>query len=119
MKLLEKARKLNRLMQNGESVKYKEVALLLRNLISSNVYVIDVKGTILGYGLLDEFECDVMRDMVLANQCFPDKYMEEKLSPISVIKTKCVPLLIPKSVCTGKNVLPSCRSTAMANALRP
>ena len=47
MKLLEKARKLNRLMQNGERVKYKEVALLLKNLISSNVYVIDVNGTIL------------------------------------------------------------------------
>ena len=76
MKLLEKARKLNRLMQNGERVKYKEVALLLRNLISSNVYVIDVKGMVLGYGLLDEFECDVMRDMVLADQRFPGKYME-------------------------------------------
>lgn len=76
MKLLEKARKLNRLMQNGERVKYKEVALLLKNLISSNVYVIDVNGTILGYSLLDEFECDVMRDMVLADQRFPEKYME-------------------------------------------
>ena len=76
MKLLEKARKLNRLMQNGERVKYKEVALLLKNLISSNVYVIDVNGTILGYSLLDEFECGVMRDMVLADQRFPEKYME-------------------------------------------
>ena len=76
MKLLEKARILNRLMQNGERVKYKEVALLLRNLISSNVYVIDVDGKIMGYGLLDEFECDVMRDMVLADQRFPEKYME-------------------------------------------
>ena len=76
MKLLEKARKLNKLMQNGERVKYKEVALLLRNLIASNVYVIDVEGTILGYGLLDDFECNVMRDMVLADQRFPEKYME-------------------------------------------
>ena len=30
----------------------------------------------MGYGLLDEFECDVMRDMVLVNQRFPEKYME-------------------------------------------
>lgn len=75
MKLLEKARKLNKLMQNGERVKYKEVALLLRSLISSNVYVIDVKGNILGYGLQDEFECDVMRDLVLQNNRFPEKYM--------------------------------------------
>ena len=76
MKLLEKARKLNKLMQNGERVKFKEVASLLRNLIASNVYVIDVDGTILGYGLLDEFECSVMRDMVLANKRFPETYME-------------------------------------------
>ena len=76
MKLLDKARKLNKLMQNGERVKFKEVALLLKNLIASNVYVIDVDGIIMGYGLLDDFECDVMRDMVLANQRFPGKYME-------------------------------------------
>ena len=63
-------------MQNGERVKFKEVALLLKNLIASNVYVIDVDGTVMGFGLLDDFECDVMRDMVLANQRFPEKYME-------------------------------------------
>ena len=95
MKLLEKARKLNRLMQNGERVKFKEVALLLRNLITSNVYVIDVEGTILGYGLLDEFECPVMRDVVLADQRFPKKYMEfvnettETNSNISHKERKC------------------------------
>lgn len=76
MKLLEKARKLNKLMQNGERVKYKEVVLLLRNLISSNVYVIDVEGNVLGYGLQDNFECDVMRDLVLEGQRFPETYME-------------------------------------------
>ena len=97
MKLLEKARILNRLMQNGERVKYKEVALLLRNLISSNVYVIDIDGKIMGYGLLDEFECDVMRDMVLVNQRFPEKYMEfvkettETNSNISHKEQKCSP----------------------------
>ena len=76
MKLLDKARKLNKLMQNGERVKFKEVALLLKSLISSNVYVIDVNGAVLGYGLLDEFECEVMRDMVLAEQQFPEPYMD-------------------------------------------
>ena len=95
MKLLDKARKLNKLMQNGERVKYKEVALLLKNLIASNVYVIDVEGAILGYGLQDEFECDVMRDLVLEGQCFPPKYMElvkettETLSNISHKEHKC------------------------------
>lgn len=95
MKLLEKARKLNRLMQNGEVVKFREVALLLENLISSNVYVIDVDGTILGYGLQDGFECDIMRDMVLEGQCFPPKYMNlvkdttETLSNISHKEHMC------------------------------
>jgi len=76
MKLLEKARKLNKLMQNGERVKFREVALLLKNLILSNVYVIDVSGSVMGYSLIDEFECDVMRDLVLKDQRFPDKYMD-------------------------------------------
>lgn len=95
MKLLEKARKLNKLMQNGDRVKYKEVALLLRSLISSNVYVIDVEGNVLGYGLQDDFECDVMRDLVLQGQHFPESYMEfvkdtgETLSNISHKEHKC------------------------------
>ena len=76
MKLLEKARKLNKLMQNGERVKYKEIAMLLRDLISSNVYVIDVEGNVIGYGLQAGFECDIMYDFIVQGKCFPEKYME-------------------------------------------
>lgn len=76
MKLLEKARKLNKLMQNGDKVKFKEVAVQLKDLINSNTYVVSADGAVLGYALQDKFECDIIRDLVLANHEFPENYME-------------------------------------------
>lgn len=76
MKLLEKTRKLNKLMQNGDKVKFKEIAALLTDLINSNTYVIDVDGMVRGYALQDKFECDIIRKLVLTNQKLPEKYME-------------------------------------------
>ena len=74
--LLEKARKLNSLMQRGGKVSFNEVADLLRDLTSCNTYVVANDGTVLGYGLQDGFECDVMRGLVLDNMKFPHPYME-------------------------------------------
>lgn len=76
MKLLEKARKLNKLMQNGEKVKYRDVAELLKDLICCNTYVIDAEGTVRGYALEDKFECDIIREVILEAQRFPEEYME-------------------------------------------
>lgn len=76
MKLLEKARKLNKLVQNGERVKYRDVAELLKELIHCNTYVIDTEGAVRGYALQDRFECEIIRDMVLEKHRFPAEYMD-------------------------------------------
>ena len=63
-------------MQRGGKVSFNEVADLLRDLTSCNTYVVANDGNVLGYGLQDGFECDVMRGLVLDNMKFPHPYME-------------------------------------------
>ena len=50
MTLLEKTRKINRLLQqaNGKAVNFKEMATALQLVIGANVYIISRRGKLLG-----------------------------------------------------------------------
>ncbi|HEY3426155.1 MAG TPA: GTP-sensing pleiotropic transcriptional regulator CodY, partial [Negativicutes bacterium] len=63
--LLERTRKINKLLQKSEKVEYEEMSRVLSNVISANVYIVGRNGIIKGYALQDDFECDIMRDRVL------------------------------------------------------
>ena len=76
MELLEKTRKINRLLQKGDKVEYNEVAHLLRDVIEANTYIVGSKGEVKGYALIHEFECDIMREQVLDTKTFPDDYLD-------------------------------------------
>ena len=76
MELLEKTRKINRLLQKGDKVEYNEVAQLLRDVIEANTYIVGSKGEVKGYALIHEFECDIMREQVLDTKTFPDDYLD-------------------------------------------
>ena len=95
MKLLDKTRKINHLLQQGEKVEFDVVAKLLQNLVNANVYIINTKGDIKGYALQDKFECDIMREQVLAHMHFPAGYMNfamgssETISNISHTEHDC------------------------------
>ena len=71
MELLEKTRKINKLLQRGEKVEFNAIARLLKDVIVANVYIVGRKGGIKGYALLDDFECDIMREQVLDVKRFP------------------------------------------------
>lgn len=75
MELLEKTRKINRLLQKGDKVEFKPIAELLRDVIEANTYIVDSKGFVKGYALIREFECDIMREKVLDDNTFPDDYL--------------------------------------------
>lgn len=75
MKLLEKTRKINRLLQKSDKVVYDEVAQLLKDIIQANTYIVDADGTVKGYALIHEFECDIMREQVLNTKTFPEDYL--------------------------------------------
>lgn len=76
--MLEKIRRINKILQQsaGQRVDFKEVAAVLKNVIQANIYITDHEGKILGFAMLDEFECDLMRDGVLSSGVFPGDYNE-------------------------------------------
>lgn len=74
--LLERTRKINKLLQKSDKVAYSEISAVLSNVMSANVYIVSKDGTVLGYALLDDFECEIMREKVLCNGHFPERYVE-------------------------------------------
>lgn len=74
--MLERTRKINKLLQKSEKVEYDEISRVLSNVIAANVYIVSKTGVILGYALLDDFECDLMRDRVIMKGHFPERYVE-------------------------------------------
>jgi len=76
LSLLEKTRCINKILQNvkGQYVDYKEMSDVLKNVINANVYIVDQEGKILGYSLIDEFECELMVSQVLEKGYFSERY---------------------------------------------
>lgn len=74
--LLEKTRKINKLLQYSEIVEFGEISKLLSCVSNSNVYIVAKDGTILGYALMDNFECEIMRERVVDKGVFPDAYVQ-------------------------------------------
>ena len=78
MSLLEKTRRVNKLLQKsaGYPVDFEEICNILSELINGNVYVVSRKGKILGHALVDGYECDVMQEEILKEGRFPTEYNE-------------------------------------------
>jgi transcriptional pleiotropic repressor len=74
--LLERTRKIDKLLQKSEKVQYEEISSVLSSVMSANIYILNKEGSILGFALLDNFECDLMRDNVLNQGRFPEWYVE-------------------------------------------
>lgn len=74
--MLERTRKINKLLQKSEKVEYDEISRVLSSVIGSNIYIVSKEGAVLGYALLDDFECELMRDRVLIQGRFPEHYVE-------------------------------------------
>ena len=73
--LLEKTRKINRLLQRSENVEYDGISRVLSNVLNANVYITNKKGKIFGYAFVDDFECDLMVDNVINQGEFPKHYV--------------------------------------------
>ena len=56
MTLLEKTRKINKLLQRSETVEDDGISKVLSNVLGSNVYIVSKAGDIYGYALYDEDE---------------------------------------------------------------
>ena len=78
--LLEKTRKINRMLQNSGNVEFFSIAELLRDVIGANIFIISNDGEMKGYSLKDQFSCDIIHNMVIAEQKFPSDYVDMLMS---------------------------------------
>ncbi|HBF76324.1 MAG TPA: GTP-sensing pleiotropic transcriptional regulator CodY [Clostridiaceae bacterium] len=72
--LLEKTRILNKILQKSatEPVVFSDICKTLGEVMGCNVYITSRKGKLLGYSLLDSFECQMVINNVLTDQKFPE-----------------------------------------------
>ncbi len=75
MSLLDKTRKINRLLQRSELVEYDGISRVLSNVLNANIYITNEKGKIFGYAFVDDFECNIMVDKVINQGEFPRHYV--------------------------------------------
>lgn len=82
MSLLEKTRKLNKILQKSGSdpVVFNDICALLSEVLECNVYVISKKGKVLGYNLSYGFECDKIKSQVVDSNRFPEEYNNRLLA---------------------------------------
>ncbi|MCT4595573.1 MAG: GTP-sensing pleiotropic transcriptional regulator CodY [Anaeromicrobium sp.] len=81
MTLLEKTRKLNKILQQSGNVpvSFSELCKTLSNVLDSNVYVSSKRGKILGVNLVDPSENPIVLDSDTGTQKFPTEYNEQLL----------------------------------------
>lgn len=74
--LLEKTRRLNQILQNSpaDSLSFTDICVLLSEVLRSNVYLVDQKGALLGYKLMENFKCSVIEEEILKQKRFPRDY---------------------------------------------
>ncbi|MDN5312988.1 MAG: transcriptional pleiotropic repressor [Thermoanaerobacteraceae bacterium] len=79
--LLEKTRRINKLLQRsaGYPVDFNEVCKTLGEVLTANAYVASRKGKVLGYYLMENYDCDAVQDEVLEEKMFPKHYNDKLL----------------------------------------
>jgi len=73
--LLEKTRKINKLLQRAENVEYDGISKVLSNVLDAGIYIANKKGDIYGYALTDE-EDTAGVDEVIRKGKFPTAYVK-------------------------------------------
>jgi len=81
MTLLEKVRKVNKVLQmtGPQPVSFKELCNIISEVLNANVYIVSKKGRVLGYGLCREMECSIINNEILVDRRFPEDYNERLL----------------------------------------
>jgi transcriptional pleiotropic repressor len=101
--LLDKTRRMNQLLSIAASdVDFQATARGIRDSIECNTYIVDKMGRVLGYALMDDFDCQVMKDSVLTQNEFPSNYNER----LYIYRETAANLRQDTGVCVFKNGTP-------------
>jgi len=71
--LLEKTRKINKLLQRAENVEYNGISKVLSNVLNANIYIANKNGDIYGHALIDYEDNPVGSDAISCGK-FPAPY---------------------------------------------
>lgn len=76
--LLEKTRKINKILQNSGSnpVSFGELSNILKDILNSNVYIISAKGKVIGMELTHLADSSTIVDEKTGEERLPDNYLE-------------------------------------------
>ncbi|MBQ4403818.1 MAG: GTP-sensing pleiotropic transcriptional regulator CodY [Selenomonadaceae bacterium] len=76
MTLLEKTRKINKLLQRSENVEYDGISRVLGNVLEASIYIAGKDGTLYGYALIDDEESNSGVSDVISKGKFPAPYVK-------------------------------------------
>ena len=81
MNLLEKTRMLNKVLRQsaGEIVRFSDLAQLFSQVFTSNTYILNTRGKLLGVALIDDYDCDLLKRHVRSGR-FPADYNDKLMS---------------------------------------
>ena len=89
--LLEKVRYMKKAIQSSKSsLNFEEGAKILQEGINSNIFIVSGKGKILGYSLVESFQCDYFLKNIIEKGVFPKWYNEKFLLTTNESKTNIV-----------------------------
>ena len=72
--LLEKTRKINKLLQRSENVEYDGISRVLSNVLDGNIYIVGKKGELYGYAINEDEETNI--DEVVLKGKIPTPYVK-------------------------------------------
>lgn len=75
MTLLEKTRKINKLLQRSENVEYDGISRVLSDVLNADVYIANRKGDLYGYALTDEDDASAADAEFIRQGKFPMSYV--------------------------------------------
>jgi transcriptional pleiotropic repressor len=80
--ILKKMRRINEILHwpSTQKIKFSELCEVLSNILDANVYLLGHRGKLLGFGLKDDYECDVMQQEILKDKRFPSDINRELLN---------------------------------------
>lgn len=74
MTLLEKTRKINKLLQRSENVEYNGISQVLCDVLDADIYIANRKGDLYGYALINENEYNPADEIIVKGK-FPMSYV--------------------------------------------
>ncbi len=109
--ILEKSRKINRLLHRsgGQPVDFEKMAPVLSEAIECNTYITSKKGKILGHSFMEDFECEIMDEIVTEENQFPEDYnnslMDVSDTKANITQEDKVCVFDPENECMYSNKL--------------